>query len=46
MPLVGDIAPPEKRATSVAIVLSGVVFGVIMARTVSGVLSEFASWRM
>ncbi|KAJ7029894.1 MFS superfamily, partial [Mycena alexandri] len=44
-PLVADMAPPERRATSLSIVISGLLLGVLVARVLSGVFGQFASWR-
>ncbi|KAJ7444458.1 MFS superfamily [Mycena latifolia] len=44
-PLVADIAPPERRATALSVVISGLLLGVLAARVLSGVLGQFASWR-
>ncbi|KAK4213082.1 major facilitator superfamily domain-containing protein [Rhypophila decipiens] len=46
LPLVGDLAPPERRASSLAIVVSGLSLGVLVARILSGILANFTnSWR-
>ncbi|KAF8190929.1 MFS general substrate transporter [Mycena galopus ATCC 62051] len=44
-PLVADLAPPERRATAISVVISGLLLGVLVARVLSGVLGEFSSWR-
>ncbi|KAJ7198088.1 major facilitator superfamily domain-containing protein [Mycena pura] len=44
-PLVADIAPPNRRATAISVVISGLLLGVLVARVLSGVLGQFASWR-
>ncbi|KAJ7775476.1 major facilitator superfamily domain-containing protein [Mycena metata] len=44
-PLVADMAPPSRRATSLSIVISGLLLGVLVARVLAGVLGQFASWR-
>ncbi|KAJ7096878.1 major facilitator superfamily domain-containing protein [Mycena epipterygia] len=44
-PLAADLAPPERRATAISVVISGLLLGVLVARVVSGVLGQFASWR-
>ncbi|THH27015.1 hypothetical protein EUX98_g7178 [Antrodiella citrinella] len=46
MPLAADLAPPERRASALSIVLSGLLFGVLIARVLSGIIAEFASWRV
>ncbi|THY68197.1 MFS general substrate transporter [Aureobasidium pullulans] len=45
LPLVGDLAPPNKRAASLSIVTSGLLLGMLIARLLSGVLTNFTSWR-
>ncbi|KAJ7169241.1 major facilitator superfamily domain-containing protein [Mycena crocata] len=44
-PLVADLAPPERRATAISVVISGLLLGVLVGRVLSGVLGQFASWR-
>jgi MFS family permease len=41
LPLVGDLAPPNKRAASLSIVTSGLLLGMLIARLLSGVLTNF-----
>ncbi|KAI1438444.1 MFS general substrate transporter [Xylaria sp. CBS 124048] len=45
LPLVGDLAPPERRASSLSIVVSGLSLGLLVARVLSGVVANFTSWR-
>ncbi|KAK3338079.1 major facilitator superfamily domain-containing protein [Neurospora tetraspora] len=45
LPLVGDLAPPARRASSLAVIVSGLSLGVLLARTLAGVLANFTSWR-
>lgn len=45
LPLVGDLAPPEKRASSLSIVVSGFMLGILLARVLSGTVANFTSWR-
>jgi hypothetical protein len=40
LPLVGDLAPAERRASSLAIVVSGLSLGVLVARILGGVLAD------
>lgn len=42
LPLVGDLAPPHRRASSLAVVVSGLSLGILVARILSGVLAEAA----
>lgn len=46
LPLAADLAPPERRASALSIVLSGLLFGVLIARVLSGVIANFTSWRV
>jgi predicted MFS family arabinose efflux permease len=45
LPLVGDLAPPARRATSLSIVVSGLLLGMLIARVLSGTITNFISWR-
>ena len=45
LPLVGDLAPPHRRASSLAIVVSGLSLGLLIARILSGVLANYTDWR-
>ncbi|KAF7531105.1 hypothetical protein G7054_g9197 [Neopestalotiopsis clavispora] len=45
LPLVGDLAPPHRRASSLSIVVSGLALGMLIARVLSGILANFTSWR-
>ncbi|KAM6539536.1 hypothetical protein FALCPG4_001332 [Fusarium falciforme] len=45
IPLVGDFAPPRRKASLLAIVVSGLMLGLLMARFLSGVVSNYTSWR-
>ncbi|KAI0056397.1 MFS general substrate transporter [Artomyces pyxidatus] len=46
IPLAADLAPPSRRASAISIVLSGLLFGVLIARVVAGVIAQFTSWRV
>ncbi|KII86487.1 hypothetical protein PLICRDRAFT_56185 [Plicaturopsis crispa FD-325 SS-3] len=46
LPLAADLAPPERRASAISVVISGLLFGVLIARVLAGVIAEFASWRV
>lgn len=39
------LAHPERRGRAVGIVTSGVIIGILAARTVAGLLSDLAGWR-
>ncbi|KAI9738929.1 MAG: hypothetical protein M1818_005243 [Claussenomyces sp. TS43310] len=45
LPLVGDLAPPARRAEALSIVVSGLLLGLLVARFLSGVVAQFTSWR-
>lgn len=45
LPLVGDLAPANRRATALSIVVSGLLLGLLMARVLSGAVTEYTSWR-
>lgn len=45
LPLVGDLAPPNKRAAALSIVVSGLLLGMLIARLLSGILTNYTSWR-
>jgi predicted MFS family arabinose efflux permease len=45
LPLVGDLDPPAKRAAALSIVSSGLLLGMLLARVLSGILTEYTSWR-
>ena len=46
IPLAADLAPEDKRATAISVVLSGLLFGILLARVLAGIIAEFASWRV
>ncbi|WVR05316.1 hypothetical protein IAU60_002330 [Kwoniella sp. DSM 27419] len=45
IPWTADLAPSNRRARSMSITLSGLIFGLVMGRVLAGVISNFASWR-
>ena len=45
IPLVGDFAPAQRRGAALSIVVSGLVSGMLVARFLSGVVTNFTSWR-
>lgn len=45
LPLVGDLAPPNRRASALSIVASGLLLGMLLARLLSGVVTNYTSWR-
>jgi predicted MFS family arabinose efflux permease len=46
VPLVADLAPEKKRASAISVVLSGLTFGILLARVLAGIIAEFTSWRV
>ncbi|KAG6914647.1 hypothetical protein DXG01_016121 [Tephrocybe rancida] len=46
LPLAADLAPPERRASAISVVLSGLLFGILVARVLAGVIAEFTTWRV
>ncbi|KDR77512.1 hypothetical protein GALMADRAFT_65873 [Galerina marginata CBS 339.88] len=46
IPLAADLAPEKRRASAISVVLSGLLFGVLIARVLAGVIAEFKSWRV
>jgi predicted MFS family arabinose efflux permease len=45
LPLVGDLAPPNRRAAALSIVVSGLMLGVLVARVLSGTMTNLVTWR-
>lgn len=45
MPLVGDLAPKDRKAQALSIVVSGLLLGMLVARLLSGVVSLYIGWR-
>ncbi|KAL8736964.1 MAG: hypothetical protein Q9181_002160 [Wetmoreana brouardii] len=45
LPLVGDLAPPDRRATALSLIVSGLLMGLLLARLLSGVVTNYAPWR-
>ncbi|PVI07322.1 MFS general substrate transporter [Periconia macrospinosa] len=45
LPLVGDLAPPHRRAAALSIVVSGLQLGILIARVLSGTMANFVTWR-
>ncbi|KAI1766909.1 MFS general substrate transporter [Hypoxylon sp. FL1150] len=44
-PLAVQYAPRRHRPTMISIVMSGLVFGVLVARLLSGIVTQYTSWR-
>ncbi len=45
LPLVAELAPPKRRTMMISIVFGGLFMGVLFARILSGVVTQFAGWR-
>jgi len=45
IPFAADLAPAERRGRVVARVMSGLLLGILLARTVSGSVAQVAGWR-
>lgn len=45
LPLVGDLAPPNRKAACISIVVSGLSLGMLVARLLSGVIANYTDWR-
>lgn len=43
LPLAADLAPPHKRASALSIVLAGLLFGILFARVLAGVVAQQTS---
>jgi predicted MFS family arabinose efflux permease len=45
LPLVGDMAAPNRKASSISIVVSGLMLGMLVARLLSGIVANYTDWR-
>jgi predicted MFS family arabinose efflux permease len=45
IPFAADLAPEERRGRVVARIMSGLLLGILLARTVSGLVAQAAGWR-
>lgn len=45
IPLAGDLAADDERGKVVGTIMSGLLIGILLARTVSGLIAELAGWR-
>ncbi|KAG1739417.1 major facilitator superfamily domain-containing protein [Suillus paluster] len=46
MPLAADLAAPDRRASALSVVLSGLMLGILIARVLAGVIGNFTTWRV
>ncbi len=45
IPFSADLSSPERRARTVAVLMSGLLMGILLSRTVSGIVAQLAGWR-
>jgi predicted MFS family arabinose efflux permease len=45
VPFAAHLAPEDQKGSAVGIVLSGLLLGILLARTVSGYISQWLDWR-
>jgi predicted MFS family arabinose efflux permease len=45
IPFAADLAPEERRGRVVARIMSGLLLGILLARTVSGAVAQLSGWR-
>ena len=45
IPLMADLTCPQREATSIAVVLSGLLMGVLLAQVLSRIIAQFSSFR-
>lgn len=46
IPLIAEIAPIERRGFAYSIMLAGLMFGILCARVVAGIIGDFFAWRI
>jgi predicted MFS family arabinose efflux permease len=45
VPLAADLSPPHRRAAAISVVFAGLLFGILLARVLAGVIADVSSWR-
>jgi predicted MFS family arabinose efflux permease len=45
IPLATELAPPEDQGRTIGAILSGILLGILLARTLSGVVAHHLGWR-
>lgn len=45
VPFAADLAAPERRGRVVALLMTGLLTGILLARTLSGLVAQWAGWR-
>ena len=44
VPVVADLAPPERRGKAVGLIVSSIMLGVLVSRVLSGMVAEYTEW--